>query len=96
MVDFITKLPSVVEKDTILVVYNRSSKIVHFVAITEETLAESLVRLFRDNVWRLHGLVESVISDRGLYFVVELTKELNRILGIETKLLTLFYLQIDG
>jgi len=41
-------------------------------------------------------LVESVISDRGLYFVVELTKELNRILGIETKLLTLFYLQIDG
>jgi len=96
MVDFITKLPSVVEKDTILVVYDRSSKIVHFVAITEETLAESLVRLFRDNVWRLHGLVESVISDRGLYFVVELTKELNRILGIETKLLTLFYLQIDG
>ena len=96
MVDFITKLLLVVEKDTILVAYDRSSKIVHFVAITEETLAEGLVRLFRDNVLKLHGLVESMIFDREPYFVVELTKELNRILGIETKLLTLFYLQIDG
>ena len=58
MVDFITKLPLVVEKDVILVVYNRLSKIVHFVAITEETTAEGLVRLFRDNMWKLHRLPE--------------------------------------
>ena len=36
-----------------------------------------------------------MISDRGLQFVVELTKELNKILEIETKLLTVFYLQTD-
>ena len=34
--------------------------------------------------------------DRGLQFVAKLTKELNRMLGIETKLLTLFYPQTDG
>ena len=49
-VDFITKLPIVARKDTILVVCNRLSKMIHFVATTEETLAESLVRLFRDNM----------------------------------------------
>jgi len=54
----------------------------HFVATTEETTAEGLVRLFRDNVWKLHGLPESVISDGGPQFVAELTKELNRMLGI--------------
>ena len=54
-VDFITKLPVVAGKDTILVVYDRLSKMTHFVAATEGTLAEGLARLFRDNVWKLHG-----------------------------------------
>jgi len=65
MVDFITKLPVVVGKDAILVVCDRLSKMIHFVTTTEETLVEGLVRLFRNNVWKLHGLPESVVSDRG-------------------------------
>ena len=49
-VDFIMKLPIVVEKDAILVVCNRLSKMIHFVATIEGILAEGLARLFRDNV----------------------------------------------
>ena len=67
----------------------------HFVATIKGTSAKGLVRLFRNNVWKLHRLPESVMSDRGPQFAAELTKELNRILGIETRLLTVFYLQID-
>ena len=91
MVDFITKLLVVAGKDAILVVCDRLSKMMHFVAITEETSAEGLARLFRDNVWKLHGLPESVVLDRGPQFVVELTKELNQMLGIKTKLSTVFH-----
>jgi len=58
IVDFITKLPVIAEKNAILVVCNRLSKMMHFVATTEE-----LARLFRNNVWKLHGLPESVVSD---------------------------------
>ena len=94
-VDFITKLPIVAEKDVILVVCDRLSKMTHFVATMEGTTAEGLARLFRDNVWRLHGLSESVVSDRGPQFAAELTKELNRMLGIKTKLLTAFHPQMD-
>jgi len=64
IVDFITKLLLVVRKDTILVVCDRLSKITYFVVITKETLAEELVWLFRNNVWNLHKLPESVILDR--------------------------------
>jgi len=96
MVDFITKLPIVAGKDVILVVCDRLSKITHFVAMTEGTSAEGLVRLFRDNVWKLHRLPESVMLNRGPQFAMELTKELNRMLEIETKLLTAFYPQTDG
>ena len=40
-------------------------------------------------------MLECVISDREPQFKVELTKELNRMLEIETRLLTVFYLQMD-
>ena len=56
------------------------------------TSVEGLTRLFRNNVWKLHGLLESVVSDRGPQFVTELMKKLNRILGIKTKLPTVFHL----
>jgi len=41
-------------------------------------------------------LLESVVLDRGPHFAAELTKELNKMLGIETRLLTAFHLQMDG
>ena len=37
---------------------------VHFVVITKEISVKSLARLFRDNMWKLYGLPESVILDR--------------------------------
>jgi len=49
-VDFIMKLPVVAGKDVILVVCDRLSKMMHFVAITEGTSAEGLARLLWDNV----------------------------------------------
>jgi len=95
IVDFITKLLLVVGKDVILIVYNMLLKITYFVAITKRTLAERLARLFRDNIYKLHGLLKSVISNRELQFAVELTKELNKMLEIETKLLMVSHLQIN-
>ena len=95
-VDFITKLLVVAGKDAILVVCDRLSKMTHFVATTEGTSAEGLARLFQDNVWKLHGLLESVVSDRGPQFVAKLMRELNRMLGIKTKLSTAFHPQTDG
>jgi len=95
IVDFITKLPVVAGKDAILVVCDQLSKMTHFVVTTEGTSAEGLMRLFRDNMWKLHKLPESMVSDRGHQFAAELTRKLNRMLGIETKLLTVFHPQMD-
>jgi len=56
---------------------------------------EGLAKLFRDNVWKLHGLPESVISDRGPQFAAGMTKELNKMLGIETKLSMAYHPETD-
>ena len=62
----------------------------------ERISAKILARLFRNNVWKLLELPESVVSDRSPQFVAELTKKLNKMLGIEMRLSTVFYLQADG
>ena len=50
MVDFITKLLLVAGKNVILMIYDWLSKIIYFVTTIEETFAEGLARLFRDNI----------------------------------------------
>ena len=94
--DFITKLPLVQEYDVILVVYDRMTKMAHFVSTIERTLAEGVIRLFQDTVWKLHGLPKSIIIDRGVQFAAEMIKELNQMLGIDTKLSTAYHLQTDS
>ena len=94
-VNFITKLPLAQGYNLILVVVNRLTKMVHFIPTTEKTLAEELAQLFRDNVWKLHRLPKSIISDRRSQFVAGLMRELNGMLGIKSKLSMAFYPQID-
>ena len=79
-----------------MIVCDRLSRIMYFVTTIKGTPVEKLVRLFRDNVWKLHRLPESVVSDRELQFAVKLTKKLNQMLEIEIKLLTSFHSQTHG
>ena len=62
--DFITKLPVSKGYDLILVVCNKFLKMLHFVVMTDKITAEGLARLLRDNVWKLHELLKSMILDR--------------------------------
>ena len=96
MADFITKLPLAQGYDSILVVVDRLTKIAYFIPTMQKTLAEGLARLFRNNVWKLHGLPESIISDRGPQFIAGLIKELNKMLEIKSKLSMAFHPQTDG
>ena len=94
--DFITKLPLAQGYDSILVVVDRLTKMAHFIPTTEKMTAGGLAQLFRDNVWKLHGLPESIISDRGPQFAAGVIRELNGMLGIDSKLSTAFHPQTDG
>jgi len=45
---------------------------------------------------KLYKLPESIVLNRGPQSVVKLTKKLNKMLGIETKLSTSFHPQTDS
>jgi len=94
--NFITKLLLAQGYDSILVVVDRLTKMAYFISTMKRTLVEGLAKLFRDNVWKLHGLSKSIISNRRPQFVAGIIRELNRMLEIESKMSMAFYPQTDG
>ena len=94
--DFITGLPEAQGYDTLFVMCCHHTKQAHIIPTTMKTSARGLAMLFKDHVWKLHGLPETTLSDRGPQFSAEFMKELNDILGIKTKLSMAYHLQTDG
>src|SRR5271169_2187554 len=72
--DFITGLLWSEGKDAIWVVVDRLAKMCHFVACQTNLTAEDLALLFLKNVWRLHGLPGSIVSDQGPQFAANFWK----------------------
>jgi len=72
------------------------SKRVHFIPTHTTVTAEGVARLFLHYVWKLHGLLKRVISDRRPQFIALFTKELYRLLGIRISSSTAWHPQTDG
>jgi transposase InsO family protein len=94
--DFITKLPLSQGYDSILVVVDLLSKSAHFVPTRETITAKDLATLFRREVFRLHGLPDRIISDRGTTMTSEFWQQLMKLLNIKSAMSTAFHPQTDG
>jgi hypothetical protein len=66
--DFVTGLPKCEGKEVIMVVIDRLTKFAHFIALSHPYSTLSIVRAFLDNIYKLHGLPSSIISDRDPIF----------------------------
>ena len=94
--DFITRLPMSNGFDALLVVVDRLSKMAHYIPTTSDVNSKQLAKLFFDNIFRLHGIPDSIVSDRGTQFTSDFTRALAALVGIHQKLSTSFHPQTDG
>jgi hypothetical protein len=94
--DFIIDLPSFKAFDSIFVVVDRLMKMVHFMPFNKTATCEETARLFMDNIYKYHGLLDDIISNRGSQFTSKLWQSLFRILKIKIKLSSIYHLQTDG
>jgi hypothetical protein len=67
-VDFITSLLKVQGRDFIYVVVGRLTKFAHYFAIPSECTAPQVAELFFREVFILHGLPKTIVSDRDNIF----------------------------
>ena len=94
--DLVTGLPMSNGFDALLVVVDRLSKMAHYIPTTTDVNSKQVAKLFFDNVFRLHGIPDSIVSDRGTQFVSELIRALTDLVGIQQKVSTAFHPQTDG
>jgi hypothetical protein len=95
--DFIMQLPITARGHTAIVVFvDKLSKMVHLAPTTVDVDASTTARIFFDHVFRLHGMPETIISDRDPRFTSTFWKSLFQLVGTQLAMSTAFHPQTDG
>jgi len=94
--DFITDLPLSEGADAILIIIDWLTKMAHLIPCTKDMNAKHFQEIFLREIFRLHGVPQDIITDRGSIFTSDLWKETTKKLGIEIRLSTAFHPQTDG
>ena len=82
--------------DSILVIVDRLTKMVHYEPVKITIDAPGLAEVIIDVVVRHHGLPDSIITDRGSLFTSKFWSSLCYFLGIKRRLSTAFHPQTNG
>jgi hypothetical protein len=94
--DFVGPFPPVDTLDYMWVVLCRLTSLVHLIPLRTTTTAAELAPLFMSNVVRLHGLPETIVSNRDPKFTSLFWTELHRLLGVKLAKSTAFHPQSNG
>ncbi len=99
--DFVTGLPVFTNwrgetYDSILVIVNQLTEIVHYESVKVTIHAPDLAEVIIEAVVRHYSLSDSIVSDHGLVFTSKFWSSLYYFLGIKRKLSTAFYSQTNG
>ena len=79
--DFIEGLPKSGDKDCILVVIDRFFKMGHFIPLSHPFTATQVGQAFLDNVYKIHGMPKTIVSDRDSTFTSSFWHELFTLAG---------------
>ena len=94
--DFITHLPLSQGKTAIWVIIDRFTKFAHFIPLPPNFGAVLLATLFLQNIYRLHGMPRSIVTDRDPLFLSNIWKELFKQIGTKLQFSTAYHPQTDG
>ena len=94
--DFVEALPKVHGKSVLLTVVDRFSKYAHFIPLGHPYTASSVARAFFNDIVRLHGFPELIVSDRDPVFTGHVWRDLFRFAGVQLRMSTAFHPQTKG
>jgi hypothetical protein len=94
--DFVEGLPQSGQANCIMVVVDKFTKFAHFLPLKHPYTAHSVARLFLDNVYRLHGLPLSIVSDRDSVFTSTFWQALFNMADVQLRMSSAYHPQSDG
>ncbi|KAJ4981600.1 hypothetical protein NE237_032437 [Protea cynaroides] len=95
--DFVTGLPLTPRVvDAVWVIVDRLTKTARFIPIRPQYTLKWLAKLYVDNIVRLHGVPESIVSEKDPRFTSKFWEGLQKAMGTTLKFSTAFHPQTDG
>lgn len=94
--DFIVELPPSEDFTTIFIVVDRLTKMAHFIPLQGTPSATETASAFIKEVVKLHGIPDSIVSDRGVQFTSRFWRALCEALNIELRLSFAYHPQTNG
>ena len=82
--------------DAIVIIVDRFTKMIRLKVIMTNVSLERIVKIYRDDIWKLHGIPRKILSNRGLQFASKFMEEFTKALGTKRQLLTAYHPQTDG
>jgi len=64
--------------------------------MTTNISSEGIAKIYRDEVWKLHGIPRKILSDRRLQFASKFMEKFTKVLGITKQLSIVYHSQTDG
>lgn len=94
--DFVGPFPRSKGFDYLWVVICRMTSMVHLIPVETTITASELAWVYVRDIVRLHGVADSIVSDRDAKFTSKFWKEVHRLLGTRLLMSTAFHPQTDG
>jgi hypothetical protein len=94
--DFVERLYTSHKQNVILVVVDRLTKFVHFIALAHPYTVAKVESLFLQHVFKLHGMPTSIVSDRDTAFTSLFWEELFRMQEVDLCISPSYHPQTDG
>jgi len=95
-IDIIRPLPKSNEMDAIVVIVDQFTKMIKLKATITNISSEGITEIYKNEIWKLHGIPRKILSNRGLQFVSKFMEKLTRVLGMKRRLSTAYHPQTDG
>jgi transposase InsO family protein len=94
---FTISLPLTVCKfDLIWVIIDRFTKSAHFILVHTRFTAKKNAEIYIARILCLHGVLKTIVSDRGSQFVAYFWEQLHASLGTQLIHSSVYHLQTDG
>jgi len=94
-INIIGPLPKSNGMDAIVVIVDRFTKMIRLKAMTTNISSEGIARIYRDEIWKIHGVPKTILSNRGPQFASKFMENFTKILGIRRKLSMAYHPQTD-
>lgn len=95
-INFIEGLPQSHNKSVIMVMVDKLSKYAHFISLKHPYTATSVAQAFLDNIYKLHGLSQTIVSDIYVVFLSKFWQSLFDVQGVHLHHSTIYHPQSDG